>query len=185
MIKKIVSGGQTGPDRAALDVAIKLGIPHGGWCPRGRKAEDGDIPDLYQLQCPTGDSEDKETNIYNERTKLNIRDSDGTLILVPSIPVPKTITDGTNLTIQEVKDKRKPYLMIDLSKVQDPDLVVRWVRSYKIKTLNIAGPRESQSPGVYAASFKFLEKTLSVLLAAKDESEASMDQSANKLLSRL
>src|SRR5690242_15332061 len=105
MIKKIVSGGQTGPDRAALDVAIKLGIPHGGWCPRGRKAEDGDIPDRYQLRCPTGDSEDKETNIYNERTKLNIRDSDGTLILVPAIPLPNTITDGTNLTIQEVKDK--------------------------------------------------------------------------------
>ena len=103
MIEKIVSGGQTGADRAGLDAAIKLEIQHGGWCPRGRQAEDGDIHVRYNLQCPVdGDSEAEEKNIYNERTKLNIRDSDGTLIFVPRIPLPLSITDGTNLTIKEV-----------------------------------------------------------------------------------
>ena len=91
MIEKIVSGGQTGVDRAALDAAINLKIPHGGWCPRGRCAEDGIIPEKYILICPSAqDSDYPETNIYDERTKLNIRDSDGSLILVPQIPLPTT-----------------------------------------------------------------------------------------------
>jgi hypothetical protein len=168
MIDKIVSGGQTGVDRAALDAAVKLEIQHGGWCPRGRAAEDGKIADHYQLQCPTdNDSEEKESNIFNERTKLNIRDSDGTLILVPKVPLPSAITDGTNLTIQEVKAKKKPYLLIDLSKIQDSDLILRWIEKNNIKILNVAGPRETQSPGIYYYSLKFLENFLSRLLIAE------------------
>lgn len=166
MIEKIVSGGQTGVDRAALDVAIRLNIPHGGWCPRGRAAEDGHIPERYQLRCPTdSDSEDKEPNIFNERTILNIRDSDGTLILVPAMPLPSTITDGTHVTIREIKNKRKPYLMIDLSKY-DIDLIVRWVSKYEIKVLNIAGPRESKSPGIYEWSVKCLDNIFREVKAA-------------------
>lgn len=115
MITKIVSGGQTGVDRAALDVAIKLGISHGGWCPRGRVAEDGCIPNRYHLQCPIGENEDTEGDIYTERTKLNIQDSDATLILVPALSLLETISDGTNLTIQEVKSRNKPYFIVDFS----------------------------------------------------------------------
>mgnify|MGYP003793290687 CR=1 FL=1 len=86
MIKKIVSGGQTGVDRAALDVAMQLGIPVGGWCPRGRRAEDGRIPDSYPLR------EASSVN-YAKRTELNVRDSDGTLILSGG-----PLTGGTALT---------------------------------------------------------------------------------------
>ena len=108
MIEKIIAGGQTGIDRAALDVAIELNIPHGGWCPQGRLAELGQtIPEKYLLQ-------ETKTSDYSERTKLNIQDSDGTLILVPELPL--TIKDGTLLTIKQVEEKNKPHLIFDLSK---------------------------------------------------------------------
>lgn len=153
MIEKIISGGQTGVDRAALDVAIKLDIPHGGWCPKGRKAEDGEISRQYQL---------KETFSadYSERTKLNMQDSDGTLILVLEI---HKITDGTVLTIQEVKDRKKPYLIIDLARKQDIQSIATWIKENNIKVLNIAGPRESQCNHIYKTSFEFLEVLISVL----------------------
>lgn len=163
MIEKIISGGQTGVDRAALDAAIKLGIPHGGWCPRGRLAEDGCISRQYHLQCPIDENENAEKDIYAERTKLNVRDSDATLILMSVVPLPVSITSGTNLTLQEVKAKSKPYFVVDLSGESNPDLVVRWINGYGIKVLNVAGPRESQSPGIYDLSLKFLEQFLSVL----------------------
>lgn len=144
MIDKIVSGGQSGVDRAALDVSIKLGIPHGGWCPKGRKAEDGAIPACYQLN-------ETDSDEYSERTKLNIRDTDGTLILVPTTPI--KVTDGTILTIAEVKERAKPYLIIDLSRDYDKlSEIALWVKENSIKVLNVAGPRESQSPGVHKAS---------------------------------
>lgn len=152
MIEKIVSGGQTGSDRAGLDAAITLNIPHGGWCPKGRLAElGGTIPDKYQLQ---------ETNSsdFSERTKLNIRDSDGTLIFVPKLPL--DVNDGTVLTIQEVKDKEKRYLIIDLSTTPHPQPIINeiidWVKTNNIRILNIAGPRESLSPGTYQATYNFL-----------------------------
>ncbi|MCD6040296.1 MAG: molybdenum cofactor carrier [Gammaproteobacteria bacterium] len=180
MIKKIVSGGQTGVDRAGLDAAIGWGIDHGGWCPRGRQAEDGDIHVRYNLQCPVdGDSEEKEENIYNERTKLNIRDSDGTLIFVPKIPLPLSITDGTNLTIKEVRAKNKPYLMVDLSESFNPDIVAEWVKKNKIKTLNIAGPRESQSPGIYESTLRAL-KIFFVVLNIKNAQGELESNNANQ-----
>lgn len=151
MLKTIVSGGQTGVDRAALDVAIKLNIPHHGWCPKGRKAEDGIIAKHYLLQ-------ETDTDDYSERTKLNIRDSDGTLVLVPSWPT--KVTDGTHLTIQEVKKQKKPYLIINLSQEYQPDEYVDWVEKNKIHILNVAGPRESQSPGIYHRVFELLQKML-------------------------
>ncbi|CAG8547866.1 6187_t:CDS:1 [Ambispora leptoticha] len=154
MIEQIVSGGQTGIDRAALDIAIELKISHGGWCPRGRKAEDGIIPRYYQLRETGSDN-------YSERTKLNIKDSDGTLILISgSVPV----TNGTMLTIQEAKFREKPHLVVDLSKEFDVNLLSRWIKENNVKVLNIAGPRESSSPGIYQLGIQFLKNSLSPLV---------------------
>ncbi|MDF2939595.1 MAG: uncharacterized protein K0R66_237 [Gammaproteobacteria bacterium] len=147
MIDKIVSGGQTGVDRAALDVAIGLNIPHGGWCPKGRLAEDGSLSDRYHLK-------ETQTSDYSERTKLNIQDSDATLVLVPALPL--NIQDGTVLTIEELKAKAKPHLIIDLSQKPDQALVLKWIKEHHIKTLNVAGPRESTSPGIYQKASEIL-----------------------------
>jgi len=146
-VHKIISGGQTGVDRAGLDVAIVLDIPHGGWCPRERKAEDGIIPIKYQLEETASDE-------YSERTRLNIRNSDGTLILVPNLPI--RVTDGTLLTKEEAEAKRKPLLIVDLSSETLADTVIKWINEHDIKILNIAGSRESQSPRIYESSSKFL-----------------------------
>jgi hypothetical protein len=103
MIEKIVSGGQTGVDRAALDAAIEQSISHGGWCPKGRLSESGKIPDKYSL---------KETISaeYDERTVLNVEQSDGTLIILPNKTI--NITDGTILTRDTANKKNKPLLTI-------------------------------------------------------------------------
>lgn len=150
----IVSGGQTGVDRAALDAAIKLNIPQGGWCPKGRLAEDGIISNKYNLK-------ETETSEYSERTKLNIRDSDGTLVIVPESL--KNITDGTILTVQELKEKGKAYIIISLSEGFNINEILLWMKQNQIKTLNIAGPRESQCPGIYSAALHFMENFLSIL----------------------
>ncbi len=147
MIEKIVSGGQSGVDRAALDVAIALCIAHGGWCPKGRLAEDGPIAAHYQL-VETISAE------YNERTCLNIRDSDATLILLTS----DEIRDGTLLTIDEARSKGKPYLLVNLTDAVNSHEVTAWLQISGIKILNIAGPRESNAPGVYAKSYAFLSQ---------------------------
>ncbi len=147
MLNKIISGGQTGVDTAALDVALALGIPHGGWCPRGRLREDGIIPLKYNLQ-------ETVSHEYSERTKLNIRDSDGTLIFLPR---DKNIGDGTVLTIDEVKKINKPYLIIDGFADEQLAQIKRWLEINAIEVLNIAGPRESQSMGIYTESFIFLK----------------------------
>lgn len=169
MIKKIVSGGQTGVDRASLDVARTIGVPHGGWCPKGRKAEDGVIPGVYQLY-------ETSTDDYSERTKLNIKDSDGTLILVPSTPI--KVTDGTILTINEVKERNKPFYIVDLSSNQNYlDDLAKWVKENNIEILNVAGPRESQSPGINQKAKIFLTKSIQFLLAQTNEN--NLNQSAN------
>jgi len=156
MIKKIVSGGQTGVDRAALDAAIKLNIPHGGKCPKGRLAElDETIPLKYNLI-------ETESSDYSERTKLNIDESEGTLIFVPSMPI--KVTDGTNLTTQYAQEKNKPHLIIDLSKEIDMRLIIDWVIKNRIETLNIAGPRESQSKGIYKQCLPLFNQIFNILL---------------------
>ncbi len=154
MIKKIVSGGQTGVDRAALDVAIQFHIPHGGWCPKNRKAEDGIIPSSYCLQ-------ETESEDYKQRTELNICDADGTLILVTELPA--AVTDGTIFMINLVQQRHKPYLIIDLSDEHHTHKVVEWLKRNDIEILNIGGPRESQRPGIYQLSFYFLAKVFKLL----------------------
>lgn len=147
---KIISGGQTGVDRAALDFAINRGIPHGGWCPRGRLAEDGVIPEKYQLS-------EMASAEYSERTKQNITDADATLILVNALPL--TVTDGTVLTIEEVIKQAKPHLVVSLNDLPEAlSKVEEWIASNHFSILNIAGPRESQSPGIYSATIAFLNQ---------------------------
>ncbi|MCD6429965.1 MAG: putative molybdenum carrier protein [Deltaproteobacteria bacterium] len=147
-VKKIVSGGQTGVDRAALDVAMELNIPVGGWCPKGRNAEDGPIDAKYPL---------KETNSsdYEIRTMFNARDSNGTLILSKGKP-----SGGTALTIKFAKGFDKSYLVIDLDQNYDLESVKVWLFEHCIDVLNVAGPRASKFPGMYDQAKRFLEGLL-------------------------
>jgi len=155
LIEKVISGGQTGVDRAALDVAINLGIPCGGWCPKGRRAEDGRIPDHYPLQ-------EASSSEYPVRTQLNVEDSDGTLILSWGSPA-----GGTALTIKLARRLKKPYLLIDLSPGGDFRKVLDWLRDHQVRILNVAGPREEEAPGIHDRAASFL---LEVLRGASGES---------------
>lgn len=149
MIKKIVSGGQTGVDRAGLDAAIQHNIPHGGWCPRGRRAEDGRIDDKYQLVETAGQD-------YAIRTESNVRDSDGTLILNIG-----RLEGGTAYTAHIAELLHKPCLIIDISASPDTAEVLGWLKDYNIQILNIAGPRESKCPGIYDKAVTELTRILS------------------------
>jgi len=149
MLRKIVSGGQTGVDRAALDVALQLGLDRGGWCPKGRRAEDGPIDESYPLTETTWDG-------YPQRTRYNVRDSDATLILTRGIP-----DKGTALTKQLAEKMHKPVFVVDLAQDEvTTDEVARWLRTEKIQVLNVAGPRASSQPGIYDAAKAFLLRLL-------------------------
>ena len=143
-LARIVSGGQTGVDRAALDVAIARGILHGGWCPRGRRAEDGRIPVRYALR-------EHAAADYPARTEQNVVDSDGTLVL--SIGTPK---DGTALTVRLAVRHARPHLVVDLDDAPDAATVATWIAAHRIGVLNVAGPRESTHPGIHARAVAFL-----------------------------
>src|SRR5579864_1830463 len=148
LIDKIISGGQTGVDRAALDVALELGLPCGGWCPKGRRAEGGPIPERYPLQ-------ENDSTSYPARTRMNVRDSDGTLIITRGKP-----DRGTGLTLALAQRYKKPHLVVDLDKPPKVAEVRKWFRSNRIRILNVAGPRESSVNGIYGLASKFLEKVL-------------------------
>ena len=144
---KIISGGQTGVDRSGLDVAIALGIEHGGWCPAGRLAEDGTIPSCYFLN-------ETESSDYPSRTEQNILDSDATLIIYEG-----RLKGGTLLTRKICRRNSKNHLVIrldgdkresDLANLRD------WLCVHQPKTLNVAGPRESGCPGIRDRAFEFL-----------------------------
>ena len=147
-VTKIVSGGQTGADRAGLDWAIRRDIPHGGWCPSGREAEDGAIDMRYNLS-------ELENGGYRQRTRKNVEDSDGTLILNLGE------LDGGSLDTEIFAKKLgKKCLVQSLDSGWDDELRLRttvWLRGNEIKCLNIAGPRESKRPGIYAAVTGFLD----------------------------
>ncbi|MGE0683541.1 MAG: putative molybdenum carrier protein [Candidatus Binatia bacterium] len=149
-VRIIVSGGQTGVDRAALDVAKEIGLECGGWCPKGRLAEDGRIPDDYPLR-------ETETTDYAERTELNVRDSDGTLIFTVGPPL-----GGTAYTITCARRLKKPYCVLNLAQETAPDRVQQWLEEQSITILNVAGPRLSQSAAGYALTYQFLLTLLSV-----------------------
>lgn len=140
---KIVSGGQTGVDRAGLDVAIALGIDHGGWCPAGRLSEDGSIPSRYQLR-------ETDSDEYPVRTEQNVIDSDATLILYET-----ELKGGTRLTRRMCRRHNRPHLVVRIDQ-EDPSVIQAWLREQRPSTLNIAGPRESSFPGIYERSFAYL-----------------------------
>ena len=146
LVQRIISGGQTGVDRAALDVAIALGIPCGGWCPKGRMAEDGVIPAHYPLR-------ETETADYAERTVRNVTDSSGTLILTWAPP-----SEGTAFTIEAAKSLGKPHFVVDLREDNGTDDAAEWLLRNRIRTLNVAGPRASKHPRLYAMAADFLTR---------------------------
>lgn len=141
-IKRLVSGGQSGADRAALDAALGGGLPCGGWCPKGRRAEDGTIPDRYPMSETTSAG-------YSQRTEWNVRDSDGTVVLtLGAEPV-----GGSLETIGLARRWRKPCLHIAKDRLGGAgacDLVRDFVGRHRIEVLNVAGSRESEEPGISA-----------------------------------
>lgn len=156
-LTQIVSGGQTGVDRAALDAAIAAGIETSGWCPRDRRSEDGSIPLRYPLR-------ETASRSYAVRTEWNVRDSDATLILVLD-----RISSGTRLTIDSAKTQTRPLrieylcpsasttlITDEISLEQRVADVIEWIGREQIKTLNVAGPRGSSGKDVYQKSLQFL-----------------------------
>jgi hypothetical protein len=145
-LTRILSGGQTGVDRAALDLALELGIPCGGWCPLGRRAEDGIIPTCYPLvETPTAD--------YPQRTEWNVRDADATLVLTYGEP-----TGGTALTIDITRQLGKPCHVVDLASKARIASVRSWLTNHQVHVINVAGPRESTCPGSYKMARRFLNR---------------------------
>lgn len=151
-IEKIISGGQTGADRAALDFAIGHNIPYGGWLPKGRKTEDGALDLKYHLrEMPTSD--------YSKRTEQNVLDSDGTVIVSHGL-----LTGGSALTREFAGKHMKPCLHLDLAgtMIKDAaDSLNGWINNHGIKVLNVAGPRARKDQTIYEATLRLLEESLS------------------------
>lgn len=148
-LTRIISGGQTGVDRAALDAAMAHGVACGGWVPRGRRAEDGRLPPRYPLR-------ETRSSAYAERTRLNVRDADATLILTRGHS-----SGGTALTIEFACQLRRPHLVVDLAADTDPAAARTWLAALQVRVLNVAGPRESGCPGIFEEARAFLDAMLS------------------------
>jgi len=165
MIKKIISGGQTGVDQAALDVAIKLAVAHGGWIPKGRLTESGPLPAKYNLMETLSSS-------YAERTEKNVQDADGTLIISRGL-----LTGGSEYTREMASKHDRPWLHIDLSQMaafQAAVAINQWILQNEIEILNVAGPRASKDPSVYKNASDILESAYYLGLA-----ETSMSGAGN------
>ena len=148
MIKQIVSGGQTGVDRAALDVAIKLGIAYGGWIPRGRLTESGALPQKYHLK-------ETSSSRYSVRTEKNVVDTDGTLLITHG-----PLIGGTEYTREMAVKHNRPWLHIDLDRTASfhaATAINNWIQQKKIEILNVAGPRASEDPAIYEDTLNILE----------------------------
>lgn len=154
LLKKIVSGGQTGADRAALDAAIKHGCTSGGWLPRGRRAEDGPLPERYGLQ-------ELSSSDYRQRTRQNVIDSDGTVIVSHG-----ELHGGSLLTRVEAEKAGRPYLHLDLERIGDDAAVAQlkcWLCDHAIEILNVAGPRASGDPVIYRKVYRLVSSLLAGL----------------------
>ena len=180
MIKKIISGGQTGADRAALDVAINLHIPHGGWVPKSRKAEDGAVPARYQLK-------EMPTESYPARTEANVADSDGTLIVTHG-----ELKGGSRLTGEYALKHGKPHLHIDLAVLRGDDVlytIVNWIVENRIVVLNVAGSRASEDPDLYDNVFEVLNDAVLLLKIRRMrhplERPPTLDDAVSRLITEL
>ena len=150
---KLVSGGQSGADIAALDFALEHGLPHGGWCPRGRKSEDGTIGVRYKLkETPNAD--------YVQRTEWNVRDSDGTVVF----SIANVLTGGSKKTVELAHRHHKPLIHIarDGGLASPEEDLMRFIRQHEIQVLNVAGSRASKEPEIY----EFVKHVLAKALAA-------------------
>lgn len=146
MFSRIVSGGQTGVDRAALDFALANGIEHGGWCPKGRRAEDGVLDEKYNLhETPCKD--------YRQRTEWNVRDSDGTLIIVDL-----ELSGGTRYTCEVARKLEKPVMKVNAGGLGKEKEVLDWLERNDVQVLNVAGPRASTEPEIYTMARELLDK---------------------------
>jgi len=150
MIEKIISGGQTGADRAALDAAIKLAISHGGWIPHGRLTEDGPLAPEYRLK-------ETRSSSYADRTEKNVLDADGTLIISRG-----PLTGGSEYTREMAVKHNRLWLHIDLKKIsafQAAIAINDWISKKGIAILNVAGPRASKDPKIYKDTLNIIEST--------------------------
>jgi hypothetical protein len=163
MLKKIISGGQTGADRAAIDLAIKLNIPHGGWIPKGRKTESGPLPLTYRLK-------EMDTTDYPSRTRQNILASHGTVILSRG-----KLTRGSELTQVFAKVEGRPNCHIDLAQNDSFEAAVilqSFILENQIEVLNVAGPRASHDPGIYFDVKSILEAVFYMMFLDSGEEES-------------
>lgn len=151
-VRRLVSGGQTGADRAALDAALASGLDCGGFCPAGRGAEDGAIPPRYPL-TETGSADPAQ------RTRANVAAADGTLLIVPAA-ARDAWGAGTRLTEAVARETGKPCLVL-VPGDGEVERLVDWIEGQRIAVLNVAGPRESEAPGIYAAARDVLERMIS------------------------
>jgi hypothetical protein len=180
MIEKIMSGGQTGADRAALDFALKFFKPHGGWIPKGRITEDGPLPDKYQL-------EEMPTASYPARTEQNVIDSDGTVIFSRGKP-----TGGTDYTRKMVLKHKRHLVHIDLKLQTSYDAayeILSTIEFYHIKILNVAGPRASKDPAIYNDVFKILDMAYKIhkvdQIRNLEKLPKTVDEAVDKLIKDL
>lgn len=160
MLKSVITGGQTGVDRGALDAALSLDFPCGGWCPAGREAEDGPIPGRYPLK-------ELANGGYKERTVQNVLSSDGTLIIYHG-----TLSGGTQQTQLHCIRRQKPYKLIDAREISLPraiELALEFIQAHSVSVLNVAGPRESG----WSGAAQFAEKVVrGVIQSARKSNEA-------------
>ena len=155
MLKKIISGGQTGVDRGALEAASQRGYDIGGWCPPNRKAEDGQIPeDLPLKETPKERSQNAQDVPRSLRTEWNVRDADATLILMPKPNIQKD--RGTKWTTICCRTMNKPYFICDPFDTNAISQIANWLQKVSPTILNVAGPMESKIPGIQKATKKVL-----------------------------
>jgi hypothetical protein len=174
VIKKIISGGQTGADQGALDAAIKLGIPHGGWIPKGRLTEKGPLPDKYDL------TEMPDTS-YALRTEQNVIDSDGTLIISHG-----ELSEGSDYTRKMAIKHHRPWLYINLNKTpafKATNLISSWIKENTIEILNVAGSRESKDNLIYQDVSKIIESVYYLELIENSRPESQQLQNNERSVS--